>query len=148
MSVKIRLTNTGKKNQIQFRIVVQDTRVKRDGKFLENLGTFDPKSKNLKIDRDRMTYWITRGAKPTPSVSYLLENGVLPKRIQKERLDKKLQESKNQENGTAAKENQTPEKPDELKADKPQDEDKTQPGPETRTPDAQTEEKLTTQPAS
>lgn len=148
MSVKIRLTKTGKKNQIQFRIVVQDTRVKRDGKFLEILGTFDPKSQKHKIAEDRMNFWTARGAKPTPSVSYLLENGALPKRIRRERTDEKPQEQKNQENSTGAKENQSAEKPQESKADKPQEKELSQPEPETTTPNVQTEEKPITQPAS
>lgn len=148
MSVKIRLTNTGKKNQIQFRFVVQDTRTKRDGKFLEILGAFDPKSKEYKIDRDRMSFWTALGAKPTPSVSYLLENGTLPKRNKKVRVDDKPQEQKGQESSTAAGENQTPQKSEELKTDKAQDEVKAQSEPETSTPDTLTEEKQTTQPAN
>lgn len=148
MSVKIRLTKTGKKNQIQFRIVVQDTKTKRDGKFLEILGAFDPKSKKQKIDKDRINFWIMRGAKPTPSISYLLENGTLPKRIKKIRTDKKHQEQKVQESNATAQENQTPEKSEELKTDKPHDEEEAQSEPETSTSDTLTEEKQTTQPAS
>lgn len=148
MSVKIRLTNTGKKNQIQFRIVVQDTRTKRDGKFLEILGNFDPKSKEQKIDKDRFNFWLTRGAKPTPSVSYLLENGTLPKRIRTKKADEKPQEPKNPENVTSAPENQTEQKPQELEADNPKEPELSNPEPKTHTPDAQTEVKPTNQPAS
>lgn len=76
MSVKIRLARTGKKHRISFRIVVQDTLSKRDSNFLEILGYYLPyekKAKNFDIKRDRVSYWISKGAKPTLSVSKLLD---------------------------------------------------------------------------
>ena len=127
MSVKIRLTKTGKKNQIQFRIVVQESRTKRDGKFLEILGNFDPKSKKQKIDKDRLNFWVMRGAKPTPSLSFLLENGKLPKRIKKVTLDQKNYEEKTQKDSIETKENQTAEKSDESNTDKPNETEKSAP---------------------
>lgn len=94
MSVKIRLTQSGKKNQIQYRIVSQDTHTKRDGKFLEILGHFNPnlpKETGLKLDKDAYEKWVKLGAKPTPSVQYVLENGKLPKKVRVKKVEEPAQ---------------------------------------------------------
>ena len=73
MSVKLRLAKTGKKHQISFRIVAQDTRSKRDGKFLEILGFYNPYNQpQFKVDKARVENWIQKGAKPTEAVAKLL----------------------------------------------------------------------------
>jgi len=75
MSVRIRLAKTGKTHQISYRIVAQDTRAKRDGRFLEILGYFQPYIKgptNLKLDHDKLDSWLTKGAKPTEGVAKLI----------------------------------------------------------------------------
>lgn len=75
MSVKIRLAKTGKKRRISYRVVAQDTHSKRDSNFLEILGfylPFESKATNLKIKKERVNYWISNGAKPTPIVAKLL----------------------------------------------------------------------------
>jgi len=75
MSVKIRLTRTGKKHQISFRIVAQDSRTKRDGKFLDFLGFYNPQSKsseNIHIDQAKLKFWLSKGAKPTEGVNKIL----------------------------------------------------------------------------
>lgn len=75
MSVKIRLAKTGKTHQISYRVVAQDTHAKRDGKFLEILGHFNPHDKQgtgTKIKADRYKFWVQSGAKPTPAVEKLL----------------------------------------------------------------------------
>jgi len=75
MSVKIRLSKTGKKHRISFRIVAQDTQSKRDGRFLEILGYYLPyekKSTSFMIKSDRLNSWISKGAKPTEGVAKLL----------------------------------------------------------------------------
>lgn len=73
MSVKIRLARTGKTHQISYRIVAQDTSAKRDGKFLEILGFYNPAAKpSLAIKKDRLDYWTGRGAKPTAAVAKLI----------------------------------------------------------------------------
>ena len=77
MSVKIRLTRTGKKHQISYRIVAQDTRTKRDGKFLEMLGYYLPyrkDDKGINIKKDRLTFWIAKGATLTPAVAKLIRS--------------------------------------------------------------------------
>ena len=75
MSVKIRLSKTGKKHQISYRIVAQDSKSKRDGKFLELLGYHlpyreDKKSTNIK--KDRLDYWLSKGAQLTVGVAKLI----------------------------------------------------------------------------
>ena len=75
MSVKIRLSKTGKKHQISFRIVAMDTKTKRDGAYLDLLGFFNPSLKaplNLKINKEKYDSWVKKGAKPTIGVSKLL----------------------------------------------------------------------------
>jgi len=69
MSVRIRLARIGKKKAPFFRIVAIDKRVKRDGKFLENLGTFNPISGELvQFHSERVEAWIEKGAIPSDTV--------------------------------------------------------------------------------
>lgn len=73
MSVKIRLTKTGKKHQLSYRVIATDTRGKRDGKFLEILGFYNPKSNpRLVVKQARYDFWTQKGAKPTEAVVKLL----------------------------------------------------------------------------
>ena len=69
MAVKIRLSRIGKKHRPFWRVVAVDSRSKRDGAFLENLGTYDPINKQLiKFDANNMEKWISNGAVCTASV--------------------------------------------------------------------------------
>ena len=70
--VKIRLTRKGKKKVPFYRIVVIDSKKARDGKFIERVGHYDPRSKELNLKRDRIEYWISKGAQPTNTVAKLL----------------------------------------------------------------------------
>lgn len=72
--VKIRLARTGSKNQPKYRIVAADEKFKRDGRFLEILGYYDPTVDPfiIKIDGARFNYWLSVGAQPTESVKKLL----------------------------------------------------------------------------
>lgn len=73
MSVRIRLTKTGKTHQVSFRIVAQDSKTKRDGKFLEILGYFIPQENNkIHIDELKLKKWLEKGALPTIGISKLL----------------------------------------------------------------------------
>lgn len=74
MAVRIRLARTGKKNQPSYRIVAADSRTKRDGKVLENLGFYDPKTEppTVRIKRDRFDYWLSVGAQPSDPVRALI----------------------------------------------------------------------------
>ncbi|MBR6742790.1 MAG: 30S ribosomal protein S16 [Clostridia bacterium] len=80
MAVKIRLTRTGKKKAPSYRVVVADSRFPRDGRFIEEIGYFDPLSKpeTVKIDADKAKNWIKNGAQPTDTVRALLKkNGII-----------------------------------------------------------------------
>ncbi|MCL1595639.1 MAG: 30S ribosomal protein S16, partial [Actinomycetia bacterium] len=75
MAVKIRLTRLGKKKQPTYRVVVMDSRKQRDGKYIEQLGIYDPKQEPslVKIDNERALYWLNTGAQPTERAQKLLE---------------------------------------------------------------------------
>ena len=74
MSVKIRLRRMGAKKAPFYRIVVADSRCPRDGRFIEEIGTYDPmaEGENIKVDLERAKYWISNGAQPTETVRGLL----------------------------------------------------------------------------
>lgn len=82
MAVRIRLTRYGKKNRPFFRLAVYDSRTRRDGRYLENLGIFDPLTqdvrKKLTVDVERIQQWIRQGALPTPKVGKLLKHCGIP----------------------------------------------------------------------
>lgn len=73
--VKIRLRRMGAKKTPYYRIVVADSRSPRDGRFIEEIGTYDPlsESEKLKVDLERAKYWIANGAQPTDTVRGLLK---------------------------------------------------------------------------
>ena len=73
MAVKIRFARIGKKHAPIYRIVAIDSRRKRDGMFLENLGTYNPKTKQIvQLHDDRVAHWISVGAIPTDAVARLI----------------------------------------------------------------------------
>jgi len=74
MAVKIRLTRFGRKKMPFYRIIVADIEAKRDGKFLDILGTYDPMKDpvEVKIDSDKLKIWLDRGAIPTNTVKSLI----------------------------------------------------------------------------
>ncbi|HEX4263533.1 MAG TPA: 30S ribosomal protein S16 [Verrucomicrobiae bacterium] len=75
MAVKIRMKRVGTKNLPVFRIVVADGRSPRDGKFIEEIGTYQPlkKGDNFTINLDRANYWISKGAQPSDTVASFLK---------------------------------------------------------------------------
>ncbi len=75
MAVKIRLKRMGKKKTPFYRVVVADSRAPRDGKFIEEIGYYNPLVEPvlIKIDAERAKAWIGNGAKPTDTVKYLLK---------------------------------------------------------------------------
>lgn len=78
MAVVIRLSITGKTHSRSNRIVAVDKRGKRDGKFIENLGFYNPGSRDeeaFRLDKDRFDFWVSKGAKPSPAVLDLIKNG-------------------------------------------------------------------------
>ena len=76
MAVKIRLRRMGKKKAPFYRIVVADSRAPRDGRFIEELGYYDPMKKpaDIKIDEEKAKKWLATGAQPTDTVKKLFQN--------------------------------------------------------------------------
>lgn len=73
LMLKIKLARFGKRGQPHYRIVVTEQRSKRDGQYLEAIGTYAPTQtpKELNIDTAAYKQWMTKGAQPTPTVAYL-----------------------------------------------------------------------------
>lgn len=69
--LKIKLTRVGRKNQPAYRIVVNERRDKRDGKYVDQVGFYNPVSKELTIDKAAYEAWLAKGAQPTPTVASL-----------------------------------------------------------------------------
>ena len=86
MSMKIRLARGGSKKRPFYAIVAADSRMPRDGRFIEKLGTYNPmlpkdSEERVKMDMERVKYWLGHGAQPTDRVSRMLEAaGELPKK--------------------------------------------------------------------
>lgn len=121
MAVKIRLKRLGKVRVPQYRIVVVDSRKKRDGRVLEEIGTYRPKEEPsyIEVTSDRAQYWLGVGAQPTEAVARILEitgdwqkfkglpgtEGSLkvaePKRDKLEIFNEALKEAQNEPKGAA-----------------------------------------------
>jgi small subunit ribosomal protein S16 len=87
MSMKIRLARGGSKKRPYYSIVATDSRMPRDGRFLEKLGTYNPllakdDENRVKMDMDRVNHWLGQGAQPTDRVARFLEAaGARPKAV-------------------------------------------------------------------
>ncbi len=75
MAVKIRLKRIGAKKMAFYRVVVADSRYPRDGRFIEELGSYDPRTdpSTVKVDVEKAKKWIANGAQPTDTVRALLK---------------------------------------------------------------------------
>ncbi|GAC1306069.1 MAG: 30S ribosomal protein S16 [Acidimicrobiales bacterium] len=75
MAVKLRLMRMGKKKQPTYRVVAADSRSPRDGRFIEIVGTYEPRNEPsvVKIDNDKALRWLKTGAQPTETVQKLLK---------------------------------------------------------------------------
>jgi small subunit ribosomal protein S16 len=100
MSVKIRLSRGGAKKRPFYRIVIADTRMPRDGRYVERVGTFNPMvpkdhDDRLKFKEDRIKYWLSVGAKPTNRVArFLSEHGLVDKPVVHEQTKQHLPRQK------------------------------------------------------
>ena len=102
MAMKIRLARGGSKKRPFYRIVAADSRMPRDGRFIEKLGIYNPllpkdSEERVKMDLERIQHWLAQGAQPTDRVSRMLEAaGVLPRKeranLKKAEPGKKAQE--------------------------------------------------------
>lgn len=75
MSVKIKLSRIGKKNAPQYRIVVMEESKRRDGKYIENIGFYNPVANPhiLEVDKEKLTSWMKKGAQMSDGVAKLLK---------------------------------------------------------------------------
>jgi small subunit ribosomal protein S16 len=75
MAVKIRLKRIGAKKMAFYRVVVADSRYPRDGRFIEEIGSYDPRTdpSSVKVDVEKAKKWIANGAQPTDTVRALLK---------------------------------------------------------------------------
>ena len=86
MAMKIRLARGGSKKRPFYRIVAADSRMPRDGRFIEKLGTYNPllpkdSEDRVKMNMERVQYWLGQGAQPTDRIARMLEAaGVMPKK--------------------------------------------------------------------
>lgn len=83
MAVKLRLRRMGKKRQPVYKVVAADVRSPRDGKFIESIGLYNPKTEpaTIEIEEERALYWLSVGAQPTDTVKNLLsKTGILLRR--------------------------------------------------------------------
>ena len=76
MAVKIRLKRMGQKKAPFYRVVVADSRYPRDGRFIEEVGIYDPMTKpaTVKLDTEKIAKWVANGAQPTDTVKALIDN--------------------------------------------------------------------------
>jgi small subunit ribosomal protein S16 len=107
MSLKIRLSRGGAKKRPFYRVVVADSRMPRDGRFIERLGTFDPlKAKDaadrLVLDAEKAKAWMAKGAQPTDRVARLLDGLGVIKREARNNPQKAQPKKKAQERAAAA----------------------------------------------
>ncbi len=79
MSVRIRLKRMGAKKKPFYRIVVADSRYPRDGRFIEEIGYYNPTTKptTFEVDAEKVRQWVAKGAKPSDTVKMLLEKAGL-----------------------------------------------------------------------
>jgi len=75
MAVRIRLKRIGTKNAPAYRIVVADSRSPRDGRFIEEIGSYDPRKRSdtFKLDLERARYWVSKGAQPSETVASMIK---------------------------------------------------------------------------
>ena len=92
--VKIRLRRVGKKKQASFRVVVADARFPRDGRFVETIGHYNPRTDppTIVIKEDRALYWLSQGAQPTDAVARMLEKMGTFEKLQRVRQGVSIEE--------------------------------------------------------
>ena len=75
MAVKIRLKRFGTLNRLQWRIVVADAKMPRDGRFIEEIGSYDPlpKEEKLEVKKERLDYWVKQGAQVSQTLKALFK---------------------------------------------------------------------------
>ena len=96
--LRIRLSRVGKKNKAQFRVTVADGRRSPTGKFIEILGHYNPHTKEKVFKNDRIEYWISKGAKPSPTIhNFLVDAKIIKGEKVRSWKPKKKEEDKKKE---------------------------------------------------
>lgn len=115
MPVRIRLARIGRRNLARFRIVAADSRMQRDGRLLDTIGTYNPQSNPRKftIDAVKMAYWLKQGAQPSETIASMLkqdrffekkeamEKGLDPATLNIERLPDRKRKAKSKKKAAA-----------------------------------------------
>ena len=102
MAMKIRLARGGSKKRPFYRIVAADSRMPRDGRFIEKLGTYNPllpkdSEDRIKMDVERIQHWLAQGAQPTDRISRMLENACVIAKKERANLKKAVPGKKAQD---------------------------------------------------
>jgi small subunit ribosomal protein S16 len=128
--LKLRLSRGGTKKRPVYKIVVAESRFARDGRFIEKLGFFNPllpkeKEDRIRLETDRIKYWISQGAKPTTRVARILgEKQIIPMPANSNNPQKAIPK-KDRKKADAPKEEKKADAPkEEKKADAPKEEKK------------------------
>ena len=81
--LRIRLKRVGKKMQASYRVVVADSRSPRDGKFVEQVGIYNPRTDppTIILDQARVSEWLQRGAQPSEPVAWMLQKLGIPEKV-------------------------------------------------------------------
>jgi small subunit ribosomal protein S16 len=89
MAVSMRLMRFGGKKSPYYRIVISDSRLARDGRFIEQVGTYDPKKDpaEVRIKEERAVLWLKRGVQPTPTVRQLLIQTGISKKVKENKVE-------------------------------------------------------------
>ena len=145
--LKLRLSRAGTKKRPVYKIVVADSRFARDGRFIEKLGFFNPllpkeKEERIRLETDRIKYWISQGAKPTTRVARILgEKQIIPMPANSNNPQKAIPK-KDRKKAEAPKEEKKAEAPkEEKKAEAPKEEKKAEAPKEEKKAEAPKEEK-------
>jgi small subunit ribosomal protein S16 len=145
--LKLRLSRGGTKKRPVYKIVVAESRFARDGRFIEKLGFFNPllpkeKEDRIRLETDRIKYWISQGAKPTTRVARILgEKQIIPMPANSNNPQKAIPK-KDRKKADAPKEEKKADAPkEEKKADAPKEEKKADAPKEEKKADAPKEEK-------
>ncbi len=99
MSVKIRLSRMGAKRQPTYRIVVAEERSKRDGRLVERLGHFDPRTEppTIVLNEERTRYWLGVGARPTDALGIILRRAGISDKYVRQHTARKSKSAKAEE---------------------------------------------------
>jgi small subunit ribosomal protein S16 len=108
MSLKIRLSRGGTKKRPYYRVVIAESRMPRDGRFVEKVGSYDPmlpqeSAERVKLDAERIKHWLSKGAQPTDRVTlFLAKAGLAEAPARREQSKQHLPKAKAQERAKAA----------------------------------------------